>query len=165
MSTVRVEYLGKSFGATTINSVNGTPIPAIRAGANPLHKFHDVAPETARLLVEANLFKLVNADNQDLAQAEQGDSLAGLIQTAPAQNKDGGAEFQAPAPVVIVESGKPFDPTKLTVGEVKAAAVGCTVDQLKDALEREEGGSKRKSAISFLKTLIGDGERQLEIGS
>ena len=165
MSTVRVEYLGKSFGATTINSVNGTPIPPLRAGANPLHKFHDVAPETARLLVEANLFKLVNADNQDLAQAEQGDSLAGLIQHTPTPAPDGGSSFEAPAPVVVVESGKPFDPTTMTVGEVKAAAVGCTVDQLKDALEREQGGSKRKSAISFLNTLIGDGERQLEIGS
>lgn len=156
--TVRLEYTGSNMGAITIKHMGGINFnPPIKAGAGPLHKYHDVTPEQAKVLVASGRFRQIGADAMDLNQAVQHDNLAGLASTATPPDPE--RPFEPPAPDPQIPEGKEFDPTSMTVTEIKQAALGCTVEQLEKALKMEIAGQNRKSAVAFLEVVIEDSER------
>lgn len=155
--SVRVEYRGKSVGAVTISSVGGKQLSRpIRAGNNPLDRFHDVPAEDAKLLVESRLFRQVGGAELDLNQGLQ--MVPDLPPEPPAVNP-----VLPDIPVVAINDYKPeiapLDPSAMTVAEIKSRTIGLSAQALSDMLEKEKGGQNRKSAVAYLEEMLADAER------
>ncbi len=156
--SVRVEFIGNNVGAVSINSVAGKALSRpIRAGANPLDRFHDVSAEDVQLLVESGRFKQVGGGTQlDLNQGLQ------AVPDLPPMPE----ETEPILPPVLDEgtddertSRSTPDPSAMTVTEIKGYTIGLSSQELRDMLEKERGGQSRKSAISYLEEMVLDAER------
>lgn len=148
---VRIEAVGENKGSRTYTRVSGSELSApVKLGNNSIHRYADVIPADAKLLVDAGYARYVDRPGINMAQVA-GPKPDIFVPTKTAVTPSAPPE-QAPTEDLA-------DIAAASVTDLKVKAAGLSVNELRELLDLEQAGANRKTAVSFLETLIADAER------
>ncbi len=150
---VRIEAIGENKGSRSYTRVSGVELSApVRLGNNSINRYADVPAGDAKRLVDAGYARYVDRPGIDMSQAAgpKPDIFAPPSKAQPVIEAEG--EVKKPVETL-------GDIAAGSVADLKAKAAGMGISDLRALLSLEQEGANRKTAVSFLETLISDAER------